>query len=251
MKCKRKKNYWQQDIHKIEYFKALLQGVLLIGLVSYLFYGTWVCTILFLPYLFWYIKSWEKQLIKKKKLRFRLQFKDGIQSLSSALNVGYSLENAMQEAVKDLRGIYKKDDKIMREFLYMIRQMKMNIPVETTWNQFAERTKDEDVSTFVAVFNMAKRSGGDALGIIRNPVKQMGDKIDVEREIDTIMSAKRAEFKIMSVIPFAMIGYLKLSFPEFLDVLYGNAAGVLVMSICLLVYLVSYEWGKHMVEIEV
>lgn len=235
----------------MEYLKALLQGVLLIGMVSYLFYGTWVCTILFSPYLFWYIKSWETQLIKKKKMRFRLQFKDGIQSISSALNVGYSLENAMQEAVKDLRSIYKKDDKIIREFLYMIRQIKMNVPVESAWNQFAQRTKDEDVSTFVAVFNMAKRSGGDALGIIRNAVKQMGDKIDVEREIDTIMSAKRAEFKIMSVIPFAMIGYLKLSFPEFLDVLYGNVAGVLIMSVCLAIYLISYEWGRHMVEIEV
>ena len=218
----------------MEYLKALLQGVLLIGMVSYLFYGTWMCTILFSPYLFWYIKSWETQLIKKKKMRFRLQFKD-----------------AMQEAVKDLRSVYKKDDKIIREFLYMIRQIKMNVPVESAWNQFAQRMKDEDVCTFVAVFNMAKRSGGDALGIIRNAVKQMGDKIDVEREIDTIMSAKRAEFKIMSVIPFAMIGYLKLSFPEFLDVLYGNVAGVLIMSVCLAIYLISYEWGRHMVEIEV
>ena len=78
-----------------------------------------------------------------------------------------------------------------------------------------------------------------------------GKEIDVEREIDTIMSAKRAEFKIMSVIPFAMIGYLKLSFPEFLDVLYGNVAGVLIMSVCLAIYLISYEWGRHMVEIEV
>lgn len=251
MKCKKEKNYWQQDIHKIEYLKAIFKGCLLIGMVSYLFYGTWVCTILFLPYLFWYIKSWKKQLIKKKKLNFRLQFKDAIQSISSALNVGYSLENAMQEAVKDLRGIYKKEDKIMRELLHMIRQIKMNIPAEMTWNQLAERTGDEDVCTFVAVFNIAKRSGGDALGIIRNAVKQMGDKIDVERDIDTIMAGKRAEFKIMSMIPFAMIGYLKLSFPEFLDVLYGNMAGVLIMSVCLGIYLLSYEWGKRIVEIEV
>ena len=42
-----------------------------------------------------------------------------------------------------------------------------------------------------------------------------------------------------------------VSFPEFLDVLYGNVAGVIIMSICLLVYLVAYEMGRRIVEIEV
>lgn len=251
MKYKRKKNYWQQDISKWEYLRAILQGSVLIGVVSYLFYGTWVCAILFSPYLIWYIKSWEKQTIKKRQSTFRLQFKEAIQSLSSGLNVGYSVENAMREAVKDLRNIYKKEDLIIREFSYMIRQFQMNVPAENVMSEFAAKTGDEDVQTFVTVFNMAKRSGGDTLEIIRNVVRQMGEKIDVEREIETMLSAKKLELRVMSAIPFAMIVYLKLSFPEFLSVLYGNLAGVIIMSVCLAVYLIAYEAGKRMVEIEV
>ena len=251
MKYKKKKNYWQQGIRKSEYLVAFLQGSFLIGLVSYLFYGTWVCAILFSPYLIWYMKSWEKQLIKKKQNSFRLQFKEAIQSLSAALNVGYSVENAMRETVNDLKGIYKQDDTILHEFSYMIRQLQMNVTVETVLQNFAKRTGDEDVQTFVTVFNMAKRSGGDTLEIIRSAVRQMGEKIDVEREIVTLMSAKKMEFRIMTVIPMAMILYLKLSFPEFLDVLYGNVIGAVIMSLCLLIYLGAYEVGKRIVEIEV
>ena len=251
MKYKRKKNYWQQDIRKREYLIALLQGILLIGIISYLFYGTWICAILFSPYLIWYIKSWEKQFIKKKQASFRLQFKDAIQSLSTALNVGYSVENAMRETVKDLKGLYKRDDTIMREFSYMIRKLQMNITAETVLKEFAQRTGDEDVHTFVTVFNMAKRSGGDTMEIIRNAVRQMSEKIDVEREIATLMSAKKMEFKIMTLIPMAMILYMKISFPQFFDVLYGNVVGIVIMSACLLVYFVAYEIGKRIVEIEV
>lgn len=251
MKYKRKKSYWQQDIRKYEYLLALVKGILLIGMISYLFYGTWICTILFSPYLIWYIKSWEKQLVKKKQTKFRLQFKEAIQSLSAALNVGYSVENAMRETIKDLKGIYKKDDIILREFAYMIRQLQMNVSVETVLQDFAQRTADEDVQTFVTVFNMAKRSGGDTLEIIRNAVRQMGEKIDVEREITTLVSGKKLELKIMTMIPLGMVLYMKLSFPEFLDVLYGNVAGVIIMTICLLVYLVAYEMGRRIVEIEV
>ena len=235
----------------MEYLLALAKGILLIGIISYLFYGTWICTILFSPYLIWYIKSWEKQLVKKKQSKFRLQFKEAIQSLSAALNVGYSVENAMRETIKDLKGIYKKDDMILREFSYMIRQLQMNVSVETVLQNFAQRTADEDVQTFVTVFNMAKRSGGDTMEIIRNAVRQMGEKIDVEREITTLVSGKKLELKIMTMIPLGMVLYMKISFPEFLDVLYGNIAGVIIMSICLLVYVVAYEMGRRIVEIEV
>ena len=180
-----------------------------------------------------------------------MQFKEAIQSLSAALNVGYSVENALREVMKDLKGIYKKDARILRELTYMTRQLQMNVTSESVFEALAARTGDEDVLTFVTVFNMAKRSGGDTMEMIRNVVHQMSEKLDVEREIQTLMSAKKLELKVMSVIPFGMIAYLRLSFPEFLDVLYGNIIGVVIMTVCLGIYLVSYEMGRRMVEIEV
>lgn len=251
MRYKRKKNYWQRDIHRREYVAAILQGIALICMISYLFYGTCWCAILLSPYLIWYIKSWEKQAIKKKKQLFHLQFKETIQSLASALSVGYSMENAMREAMKDLKSIYKREEKILKELAYMIRQQQMNLPVETIWQEFAVRTGDEDVQTFATAFSMAKRSGGDTLAMIRNIVRQMGEKIDVEREIETMIAGKKMEFRIMAAIPFCMIGYLKISFPEFMDIMYGNLAGILIMTVCLIIYGAAYEYGKRIVEIEV
>lgn len=251
MRYKTEKNYWQLDIRRSEYVKAFGQGVFLVGLVSYLFYGTFWLMILFSPYLFWHMKNWKKDRILKKQQNFRFQFKEMIQSLESALSVGYSLENALKEADKDLHRIYKEEDMILRELSFMMRQVQMNIPVEQTFRELSERVQDEDVETFVTVFAMAKRSGGDAVEIIRNAVRQMGEKIDVEREIVTIMAAKKLEFRIMTLIPFGMILYLRMSFPEFFQVLYGNPVGVVVMSVCLLIYLIAYLCGKKMVEIEV
>ena len=49
---------------------------------------------------------------------------------------------------------------------------------------------------------------------------------------------KKLEFEIMSMIPFGMIGYMKLTFGDFLKVLYGNPAGIIVMSICLALYFI-------------
>ncbi len=251
MKYKTKRNYWRQDIRKKEYLKAFLQGSVLILAVSYLFYGTWLSAILFSPYLIRYIKSWEKQTIKKRQQAFRLQFKETIQSLAAGLNVGYSVENALREAYKELKALYGQDERIMKELVHIIRQMQMNVTAETALREFATRTGDEDVQIFVTVFNMAKRSGGDTMAIIRNAVQQMVEKLEVEREIHTLISAKRMEFQIMTAIPFAMIVYMRISFSDFMEVLYGNVLGVVIMTVCLIIYLFSYEVGKKMVEIEV
>jgi tight adherence protein B len=251
MKCKKKKSYWQQGIHKIEYAKAIVTGILLMLLISYIFYGTWVCAVLLSPYLFWYLKSWKEQFIKKKKAEFHLQFKEAIQSISAALNVGYSMENAIKEAIKDVQSIYKKGNVMEQELLMVVRQLQMNIPVEQALWEFALRTEDEDVQTFVTVFGIAKRSGGDLLAIIRNTVRELSEKLHVEREIHTLTAAKKLEFRILSMIPIGLSVYLKMSFPDMLRVLYGNALGVVVMTICLIVYVVSYEMGRRIVEIEV
>ena len=127
----------------------------------------------------------------------------------------------------------------------------MKVPVESALWEFAKRTDEEDVKTFAMVFGMAKRTGGDTVDIIQNTTRQLMDKIEVEREIRTIMAAKQLEFRIMTVIPLGMMTYLKISFPEFLNVLYGNVVGAIIMSVCLAIYLFSYEAGKRIVEVEV
>ena len=72
-----------------------------------------------------------------------------------------------------------------------------------------------------------------------------------KKEINTMMAAKKLEFKIMCAVPFAMIGYLRISFPSFMGVLYGNVLGIMIMTICLLIYVAAFEMGKKIVEIEV
>ena len=185
MRFKIKKNYWQQDIRRRDYLLAILVGILAILMISYLFYGTCLCAILLSPYLIYFLKSWEKQWIEKRKNMFQLQFKEAVQALATALNVGYSVENAMREVLKDLQVIYKKDELIIREFRYMVRQLDVNFTIEKVLQEFSERTKEEDVQTFVTIFVMAKRSGGDMIGIIRNTVQQMSEKADIRREIGT------------------------------------------------------------------
>lgn len=218
---------------------------------GYLFYGTWTAGILLMPLTGFYLYIWQQEQCRRKEQEFRGQFKESIRALAAALNVGYSVENALREAAVEMRALYKKDSRIRREYDRMIYQMDMNRTAEQVMGDFAERVEQEDVIGFTAVFTAAKKTGGDSIQIIRNAVKDISEKMEVENEIDTLLSAKKLEFRIMCVIPMGIILYMKLAFPEFMQVLYGNLFGGAVMSMCLGIYLAAWRIGKAIVEIEV
>ena len=221
------------------------------GAAGYLFYDSWLSVLLVIPGLCLYLVQWQKEQCHKKEQEFREQFKTGIQAMASAMNVGYSVENAVREAARDMKPLFQKECRIQKEFNRMIHQLDMNRTAEQVLSEFAERVAQEDVDSFVTVFITAKRTGGDSITIIRNAVRDIGEKIEVEKEIQTFLAAKKLEFKVMCVIPFGIILYMRLAFPEFMGVLYGNLLGVVLMSVCLGIYVAAYKIGRDLVDIEV
>ena len=171
--------------------------------------------------------------------------------MASSLKVGYSVENAIRSTEKELQTLHPKTSRICQEFELMIHKLNMNQTAEQVLWSFAKRVQQEDAEDFAVVFATSKRMGGDSITILKESVRMIGDKMEVEREIQTILAAKNLEFQVMCIIPLGMVLYMRFAFPEFLSVLYGGAAGILLMSVCLLVYIAAYYLGRKMVHIEV
>lgn len=220
-------------------------------LILYVFYGTFIIAPVFFPVWFLYMRDWIADTEGKKEQQFRMQFRDSIQEMSAVLKAGYSVENAIREVNRELIPLYDKDTRIRKEYNLMTHQIDMKMPASEVLEKFAERTGQEDVEDFVNVFAAAKKSGGDSITIIRNSVRIISGKIDTEKEIQTMIASKKLEFDIMCVVPFVIILYMKLTFGEFLSVLYGNAAGMIIMTVCLCVYLAAYRIGRKIIRIEV
>lgn len=223
---------------------------MLIGVTAFLFYRSFLAVFALLPVGVWFFLDWERECIRKKQREFEEQFKEAIQSVASSLQVGYSIENAIRETKKDLGIVYGEDTAIQREFSHMVQQVYLQVPAEKIMEDWAERVNQEDVWNFVNVFVLARKSGGNTIGIIRSCVSQIRQKIEVREEIETILAARKYEFKVMSVIPFGMIAYMRMSFPEFMEILYGNLIGIGVMSGCLMVYFGAFLLGRKIVNIE-
>ena len=126
----------------------------------------------------------------------------------------------------------------------------MGEPLERMLMDFADRSHMEELQYFAQVFSIGKRSGGNIVSIMNNTIRMIQERMEVEEEIATITAEKMLEFQVMTIIPMAIIIYLRISAGGLLECLYGNLTGILVMSCCLMIYGGCYLYGRRLLEFE-
>lgn len=243
-------NYNKYQFTVIEWSKYIIQGGGVAIILGFVFYQSLIGIMLLSPLIYPYCIRVRKRLIEKRKWQLNLEFMDAIISLSAALNAGYSAEHGFDEVLQDMSLLYNKDDLIMKELTYILNQIKMNISVEKALTAFGDRTGVEDISSFADVFTTAKRTGGDLIQVIRTSSNAIRDRIEVRREITTLITAKKFEANIMRLIPLGFILFLLISSPGFLDHLYHNIFGAILMTILLGLYLGTYLLIERIISIE-
>ena len=165
-------------------------GVGACGLASYVFYRSVVVFLILMPVGACYPLYRRSNLKKERARRLELQFKEGIQVLSSFLSAGYSLENGLTLSIKELEILFGRREMITEEFRILSDGIRMNRPAEELFMDFGRRSGVEDVDNFAQVLSAAKRSGGELVEIIRQTAGIIRDKVQVKEEIHTMLASR-------------------------------------------------------------
>ena len=243
-------NYKTYKFHRKEKIRCMLEGMVLNGIIGKLFYDSWWAMLPGIVLAVLYYREKKRYLAHKRLERMRVELKEFFQLLIVALQTGRSIENAFGEALKDLKKYSGKDTELVQELQKICAGVSVGEPLEKQLMEFADRSGLEELEYFSEVFSVAKRSGGNMIGIMKNTIYMLQERMDAEAEIRTVVTEKRVEFYVMSVIPLVMIVYLRVSAGGFLNALYGNQIGIITMTICLGIYGGCFLYGKKLLEFE-
>lgn len=228
-----------------------LEALALTGIVALCFYNSFWALSIYPAVFLWLRRERGQALGEKRRRELKLQFKDAVQGIAAALAAGYSAENAFREARKDLQLIYVRNTDMVQELSAMERKLDANQTIEAAVEDFAKRSGLPEAQTFGEIFAVGKRSGGDLIGIMQDTADTITQMIETERQASMALASRKYEQKVMNLVPFAMILYLRIGCPGFLDPLYGNLVGVCVMTASLGIYLAAWHMGKALLNIEV
>ena len=244
-------NYVVYKMSTKEIIEAMCMYSFVAVIVAYLFYDSFYAIgffVLVIPVYLKYIKN----ILRSKRLNVLTEhFCKMMESIDTSISAGLSIENAFREALTEMEKLYGCDADIVMELRMITQKMNLNQTLEDAFMDFAKRSTIEDIRDFADIFCELKRCGGNMKEVIGRTVMHMTQKHETEMEIEMLLNGKMLEMRVMCIVPFIIITYLRISSGEFLDVLYHNAAGIFIMTVCLIVYVVAVYLSKRITNIEV
>jgi len=178
--------------------------------------------------------------VSKRMTKLRIQFFDLLEAVSVAMRAGSPLYRALQSAREDLLLLYTENSDIITEVDIIIGKFNNAVPLSEAFTDFAERAKLEDLASFASVYATIEGKSGRADEIIRETQQIISDKMEIEMEIATLLSAAKSEANIMLLMPVVIIGLIGYSGAGFMDSIYTTTTGRIVSTVGLIVYIISY-----------
>lgn len=233
------------------FLRAAVKTLGISGLLSFTFYDSWIPFLLFsAPALFFFYRKERVRHILRQKALLKRQFLTAGDLLCDYLRSGYSIENAMQKSLAELRQLWGERSRIAEEWESIIRGISLGQPIETGFTVFAEKAGVAEIRDFADVFAAVKRTGGQIAEVLSAAAELIQDRFRTEEQIRTMVTQKQTEQRVMDLMPIAILLFVRFSAPEMVAVLYTTVLGRLVMTACLAVYAGAFFWAEKIVRIE-
>ena len=146
---------------------------------------------------------------------------------------GYSLENALGIAEGDMNLIYNPKEEICRKVMELRQKLQIGTPVWKAFQEYAVCVEIEEAEEFAEVLRIQQRTGGDLIRTIRKAAERLQQSLALQQEIETTLSEKQLEQRIMTLMPSIMLLYMRLMNGAYLAPLYAGLGGAVIMTVAL------------------
>ncbi len=245
--------YYKCNMKKSEHIFAYMVSSILVGVIAYLFYHIiFISVIIGFAGGIYLERMYAQSTIKKRQKTLRLQFRDFLESMSVAVRAGSVEAQAVKSALKDLKISYNAKADIVKEVENIILQYERGgIELKKLFLNFAERSGLEDIYSFATIYSVIEGKSDRFGDILVQTQEIIGDKIEIEQEIQTTITSAKSETNMMLVMPVIIVIAMSAMGGGLLDALFTTTVGHLAATVALVIFGVSYVLASKAGNIEV
>lgn len=241
---------YQYLSHKEQRRYYLLYLFLLAALLWLCFRSLLVClsAFFFIPAL---MRRKDREKGKQKELLLQQQFRKVMEMMYSSAAAGSTAEKCITDALQDMRARPEEYTELLPAFEDIARKLSQNVPFTEAMEEFAAHSLSADVRNFVRILCSAVRSGGSLPEIIKRMSDAVSMRVEVNEDIDTLLTEKKSELRLMKIFPLGIFVYLCLVSADYMTVLFDSAVGHMIMAGVLGVYVLAVYMAEKILDIRV
>jgi tight adherence protein B len=186
-----------------------------------------------------------KQLARKTRRRFEDQLPDNLQVMASALRAGHSFVAALSVMVKDA------PEPSSKEFRRVVQDEQLGVSIEDSLEVVNDRMRCEDVVYVGLIATLQRETGGNTAEVLDKVVETMRERAKLRRLVRTLTAQGRLGGWIVTALPIAMIVFLNLFKPDYLDPMLEKTIGWVVLILAGMMVALGAYCIRRIVDIKV
>ncbi len=174
--------------------------------------------------------------LRKERLRkFNEQLEDALNSMSSALKAGFSINQALEGVANENK------PPISFEFRLLIQEIRLGVPMEQALDNLNSRMKSSDFELVITAIVTARQTGGELTMIFERLATVIRERARITNKIQAMTAQGRMQTIIISLVPVVLLFVLTKIMPEAMNVFFTSwigisamvVSGILIVSGCL------------------
>lgn len=185
-------------------------------------------------------------LRKSRRLKaFNAQLAETLQLIAGSLSAGLSLAQSLDTVVRE------GNDPIASEFKRALIEARLGVAVETSLDSIAKRMESADFEWVVMAIRIQREVGGNLAELLLKVAGTMRERDYLRRQVKTLSAEGRMSAWILGGLPPAMLAYMLLTNPAYLNPLISRPIGWLMLGAMVVLMLIGGFWMSKVVKVDV
>lgn len=182
--------------------------------------------------------------LSKRRKSLEAQLADSLTLVSNSLRSGYSFLQAMDVVAKEM------PLPISREFEFVLREARVNIPVDTALENLAQRVQSDHLDLAITAIMTQRQIGGNLSEVLDNITNTIRERARLAAEISTLTASGRLSGWVVAGIPIALVVLVSSINPEFMSPLWTHPVGWAAMGVALVMQILGLFLISRIVNIK-
>lgn len=173
------------------------------------------------------------------------QMLEGMVLMANGMKVGLSVTQSMERVIDGMKG------PLSSEFTLVLNKIKLGMSVEEAMREMAERVPMPDVIMLVTSINILKETGGNLAETFAVIAETIRSRQKVESKIKALTAQGMMQARIISAVPFVIMGLLYFINRSYAVVLFTTVLGLVCVAFVVVLVIIGGKMMKKVATIDV
>jgi len=182
---------------------------------------------------------------ERRRQRIEAQALDAMGLFASGLRAGYSVAQAIDLVAKH------SPEPTAGEFVLAGQEVSVGVQLPDAIMRMAKRTANRDYELVAIIIRVQHEVGGNLALILDSVGSTLRERFELRRQVNALTAQQQLSSMVLTVLPFALLTFLFVVDRQFVDPLFTEPIGRLVLALAGAMVFVGWTFMRAIGRVEV